>query len=79
MISDAVSGAEDEEDEDDSLGPVRLKGKGRGGKGDGAGEGEFDGKAKREMQRLAAKFAEVDDYTLEFEDVTGSSQMADAR
>lgn len=66
-----------EEDEDDSLGPVRLKGK-RRGKGDG--DGDFDEKAKKEMQRLAEKFAEVDEFTLDFEDVTGSSsQMADAR
>ena len=40
----------------------------------------LDGKAKAEMKRLADKFREVDEYTLDFEDVTGSSsQMKDAR
>ena len=42
----------------------------------------FDGKAKAEMVRLAKKFREVDEYTLDFEDMTansGSSQMKDAR
>ena len=73
MESDAGSGGEEEED--DSLGPTSLKKHGKE-----KGEGEFDGKAKKEMERLAAKFAEVDDYALDFEDMTGSSsQMADAR
>ena len=40
----------------------------------------LDTKAKAEMERLRAKFNEVDDYTLDFEDMTGSSsQMLDAR
>ena len=40
----------------------------------------LDGKAKAEMKRLADKFREVDEYTLDFEDITGSSsQMKDAR
>ena len=40
----------------------------------------MDGKAKAEMERLAAKFREVDEFTLDFEDMTGSSsQMKDAR
>lgn len=41
----------------------------------------LDGKAKNEMKRLADKFREVDEYTLDFEDMTGnsSSQMKDAR
>ncbi|KAL8912405.1 MAG: hypothetical protein Q9171_002591 [Xanthocarpia ochracea] len=39
-----------------------------------------DGKARQEMKRLAAKFREVDDWGLEFEEVTGSSdRMRDAR
>ncbi|KAL8943504.1 MAG: hypothetical protein Q9216_001039 [Gyalolechia sp. 2 TL-2023] len=39
-----------------------------------------DGKAKEEMKKLAAKFREVDDWGLEFEEVTGSSdRMRDAR
>ena len=39
-------------------------------------------KAKDEMKRLAEKFREVDEYTLDFEDMTGNSssaQMRDAR
>ena len=40
----------------------------------------LDGKAKVEMRRLVDKFKEVDEYTLDFEDMTGSSsQMKDAR
>ncbi|KAL8983330.1 MAG: hypothetical protein Q9205_002414 [Flavoplaca limonia] len=40
----------------------------------------LDGKAKQEMKKLAAKFREVDDWGLEFEEVTGSSdRMQDAR
>ncbi|KAL6717054.1 hypothetical protein ACLMJK_004968 [Lecanora helva] len=42
--------------------------------------GGLDPKAKAEMKRLADKFREVDEYTLDFEDMTGSSsQMKDAR
>ena len=40
----------------------------------------MDGKARQEMKKLAAKFREVDDWGLEFEEVTGSSdRMRDAR
>lgn len=41
----------------------------------------LDGRTKDEMRRLADKFREVDEYTLDFEDMTGnsSSQMKDAR
>lgn len=41
----------------------------------------LDGKAKDEMKRLADKFREVDEYTLDFEEMTGNSsgQMKDAR
>lgn len=40
----------------------------------------LDGKAKEEMRRLAEKFREVDEYTLDFEDMTASSdKMKDAR
>ena len=40
----------------------------------------LDSKAKAEMKRLAEKFREVDEYTLDFEDMTGSSsQLKDAR
>ena len=51
-----------------------------------SGEGQpilprFDAKAQAEMERMAQKFKEVDEYTLDFEDMTGSnsSQMKDAR
>ncbi|KAL8854972.1 MAG: hypothetical protein Q9221_000168 [Calogaya cf. arnoldii] len=46
-----------------------------------AGMGLYlDGKARQEMKKLAAKFKEVDDWGLEFEEVTGSSdRMRDAR
>ena len=72
--AEAGSGVE-EDDEDDSLGPASLNKHGKGKE-----DGQFDGNAKKEMERLAAKFAEVDDYALDFEDMTGSSsQMADAR
>ena len=40
----------------------------------------LNNKAMEEMRRLAEKFREVDEYTLDFEDMTGSSsQMKDAR
>ena len=40
----------------------------------------LDSKAKEEMRRLAEKFREVDEYTLDFEDMTASSdKMKDAR
>ena len=42
---------------------------------------KFDAKAQAEMARMAKKFKEVDEYALNFEDMTGSnsSQMKDAR
>ncbi|KAL8682278.1 MAG: hypothetical protein Q9186_001647 [Xanthomendoza sp. 1 TL-2023] len=41
---------------------------------------KMDGKARAEMKKMAAKFREVDDWGLEFEEVTGSSdRMQDAR
>lgn len=41
---------------------------------------DMDSKTQAEMSRLAAKFREVDDYALDFEDMTSnSSQMQDAR
>ena len=42
---------------------------------------KFDAKAQAEMERMAKKFKEVDEYALDFEDMTGSnsSQMKDAR
>ena len=40
----------------------------------------MNGRVKEEMKRLASKFREVDEFTLDFEDMTGSSsQMMDAR
>ena len=51
------------------------------GRGRGKKTPALDGKAKDEFKRLADKFREVDEYTLDFEDMTGhsSSQMMDAR
>ncbi|KAI4133245.1 MAG: hypothetical protein LQ338_000303 [Usnochroma carphineum] len=64
--------AEPDVDDDDGVGS--------GGEGDGEGVGMMDGKAREEMKKLAAKFREVDDWGLEFEEVTGSSdRMRDAR
>ncbi|KAL8795887.1 MAG: hypothetical protein Q9182_007471 [Xanthomendoza sp. 2 TL-2023] len=41
---------------------------------------KMDGKAREELKRMAAKFREVDEWGLEFEEVTGSSdRMRDAR
>lgn len=58
-------------------------GDGSGGEDGVAGGKEMSApgeKAKAEMKRLAEKFREVDEYTLDFEDMTGSSsQMKDAR
>lgn len=70
-----VSEDEDDDDENASRGEEQENlGIGRKKK---AGLG---GKASEEMKRLAEKFKEVDDFTLEFEDMTGSSsQMKDAR
>ncbi|KAL8927515.1 MAG: hypothetical protein Q9208_002320 [Pyrenodesmia sp. 3 TL-2023] len=53
---------------------------GSGSEDEGAGMVAIAGKASEEMKRLAAKFREVDDWGLEFEEVTGSSdRMRDAR
>ena len=51
------------------------------GRGRGKKTPALDGKAKDEIQRLVEKFREVDEYSLDFEDMTGnsSSQMVDAR
>ena len=73
----AVFSADDEEDNDKSP-QARTKTK------DPAATAvtTLNDKAQAEMQRLAEKFRQVDDFTLEFEDMTGhsgSSQMADAR
>lgn len=64
------SGSDAGEDEDASLDvAVRSKAK-----------PVLDGRAKAEMKRLADKFKEVDEYTLDFEDMTASSSlMRDAR
>lgn len=69
----------DDGDDDDADGAEE-------GGGDGVSGGRsktpaIDGGAKDAMKRLAEKFREVDEYTLEFEDMTGnsSSQMKDAR
>jgi len=70
--------SEDEDGENESVNGEK--------EGDVAADGRrkkmpaLDGRAKAEMKRLADKFKEVDEFTLEFEDMTGSSsQMRDAR
>ncbi|CAF9924578.1 MAG: hypothetical protein ALECFALPRED_002789 [Alectoria fallacina] len=67
---------DDDDDDDDGEGDENGVGS-RGRKKTPA----FEGKAKDEMKRLADKFREVDEFTLDFEDMTGnsSSQMKDAR
>ncbi|KAI4184161.1 MAG: hypothetical protein L6R41_004927 [Letrouitia leprolyta] len=51
-----------------------------GSESDNAGSLLQDSKVKDEMKKMAAKFREVDDWGLEFEEVTGSSdRMRDAR
>ncbi|KAL8737844.1 MAG: hypothetical protein Q9181_001286 [Wetmoreana brouardii] len=48
--------------------------------GSRAGGLKMDGRAKEEMKRMRFKFQEVDEWGLEFEEVTGSSdRMRDAR
>ena len=74
----SITVSEDEDDENDSIsggdeGNENIAGRGKKASG-------LDSKAKAEMKRLAQKFREVDEYTLDFEDMTGSSsQMKDAR
>lgn len=66
---------DDEDDEEDNENENGVAGRGR------KKTPALDGKAKDEMKRLADKFREVDEYTLDFEDMTAnsSSQMKDAR
>ncbi|KAL9076569.1 MAG: hypothetical protein Q9161_000901 [Pseudevernia consocians] len=66
---DDDDGEEDSENENGVIGRGRRK------------TPALAGKAKEEMKRLADKFREVDEFTLDFEDMTGnsSSQMKDAR
>ena len=69
--------SEDEDDENGSASGDELRQIAAGGR---KKTPALDGRAKAEMKRLADKFKEVDDFTLEFEDMTGSSsQMRDAR
>jgi len=69
--------SEDEDDENGSASGDELREIAAGGR---KKTPALDGRAKAEMKRLADKFKEVDDFTLEFEDMTGSSsQMRDAR
>ena len=69
--NDDDDAGEEVEDENGAVGG------GRGGRKTAA----LDGRAKDEMKRLADKFREVDEYALDFEDMTAnsSSQMKDAR
>lgn len=64
----------------ENLEPDENEEVGSGSEDEGAGAIAVDGKASEEMKRMAAKFREVDDWGLEFEEVTGSSdRMRDAR
>ena len=73
------------DDDDDDNGYDREEGNGDENGVDGRGRGKktpaLDGKAKDEVKRLVDKFREVDEYSLDFEEMTGhsSSQMMDAR
>ncbi|KAI4206320.1 MAG: hypothetical protein LQ346_001145 [Caloplaca aetnensis] len=61
-----------EQDENDEVGSAS--------EAEGGGAVATDGKASEELTRMAAKFREVDNWGLEFEEVTGSSdRMRDAR
>lgn len=74
-----------ENDDDDDNGYDGEEGDGDENGVDGRGRGKktpaLDGKAKDEVKRLVDKFREVDEYSLDFEEMTGhsSSQMMDAR
>ena len=74
-------GADGDGDENANGGFSRGRGRGRDREGRREGTPALDDKVKDEMKRLASKFREVDEYALEFEDMTGnsSSQMRDAR
>ena len=78
----ALVASDDDENNPDNDLPADEDGDENGG--DGARETTtalLDDRAKDEMKRLADKFREVDEYALDFEDLTGnsSSQMRDAR
>ena len=73
VVSDNENDDDDGEEEEGDENGVGSRGRKR--------TPALDGKAKDAMKRLAEKFREVDEYTLDFEDMTGnsSSQMKDAR
>lgn len=63
-----------------NLEPNENEDAGSGSENPDAGAVTMDGRAREEMKKLAAKFREVDEWGLEFEEVTGSSdRMQDAR
>ena len=74
-----------ENGDDHDSGDDREEGDGNENAVSGRGRGKkapaLDGKTKDEVKRLVDKFREVDEYALDFEDMTGhsSSQMMDAR
>lgn len=74
-------GEDGDGDENANGGFGRGRGRGRDREGRREGTPALNDKVKDEMERLASKFREVDEYALEFEDMTGnsSSQMRDAR
>ncbi|KAL9613630.1 MAG: hypothetical protein Q9167_001858 [Letrouitia subvulpina] len=72
-VDDGGGHARDDEDDEDISG-------GLGHNDEREENTKMDGKAKAEMRRLVDKFREVDEWGLQFEEVTGSSdRMVDAR
>ena len=68
------------DDENESHGESEAGNVGRYGSRARSTTPALDSKTMEEMRRLAEKFREVDEYTLDFEDMTASSdKMKDAR
>ena len=77
--SDVENDDEDDDGDDGEEGDGEENGV--NGRGRGKKTPALNGKAMDEVKRLVDKFREVDEYSLDFEDMTGhsSSQMMDAR
>ena len=70
----------DDENESESENENEAGNAGRFGSRARSNTPALNSKAKEEMRRMAEKFREVDEYTLDFEDMTASSdKMKDAR
>ena len=72
---------DDEDDDGDDGEEVDGEENGVSWRGRGKKTPALDGRARDEVKRLVDKFREVDEYSLDFEEMTGnsSSQMMDAR